>query len=43
MFEALHCMAQENLNSKKIGEVFEELQNVVLEENGDDKMVRESS
>ena len=33
-----------DLNTKKIGtEVFGELQNVVLEEYGEDKMVRESN
>ena len=33
-----------DLETKKIGaEVFEELWNVVLEENGEDKMVRESN
>jgi hypothetical protein len=38
MLAALHCMA------KKFGvEIFGELQNVVLEENREDKMVRESN
>ena len=33
-----------NLDTKKIGEeIFEELRNLVLAENGEDKMVRESS
>ena len=40
MFGALLYMAQ----TKEIGmEVFGELRNVVLEENGEDKMVRESN
>ena len=43
MFGALIYMAQ-RLGIKKTGaEVFGELRNVVLEENGEDKMVRESN
>ena len=40
-----HCLIWlRDLDTKKIGtEVFGELQNVVLEENGEDKMVRESN
>ena len=39
-----HCFIWlRDLDTKKIGtEVFGELRNVVLEENGEDKMVRES-
>ena len=43
MFGALLYMAQRP-DTKKIGtEVLGELRNVVLEENGEDKMVRESN
>ena len=40
-----HCFIWlRDLDTKKIGmEVFGELRNVVLEENGEDKMVRESN
>ena len=40
-----HCFKWlRDLDTKKIGtEVFGELRNVVLEENGEDKMVRESN
>ena len=38
------CLIARNLDTKKIGtEVFGELRNLVLEENGEDKMVRESN
>jgi hypothetical protein len=43
MFEALLYMLRD-LDSKKIGaEVFGELSNMVLKENGEDKMVRGSN
>ena len=43
MFEALFIWLRD-LDTNKIGaEVFGELWNVVLEENGEDKMVRESN
>ena len=43
MFGALHCMARD-LDTNKIGaEVFKELWDVGLEENGEDKMVGESN
>jgi hypothetical protein len=40
-----HCLIwPRDLDTKKIGtEVFGELLNVVLEENGEDKLVRESN
>ena len=40
-----HCIERlKDLDTKKIGgEVFGELENVILEENGEGKMVRESN
>ena len=40
-----HCIVSvRDLNTKKIkAELFGELQNVVLEENGEDKMVKENN
>ena len=43
IFETLHFVWLRNLDNKKTGKkVFRELPNVVLEENGEDKMLREN-